>query len=378
VSPGGSKVLIVSERDGDTVSPERGVYLVDLDAQVTVADLRARLEDNLAAELSLRERGEAAFAPIAGQVAPVTASVSVGRIYEYARDVYAFGSKHINQPGNALAIEYYAEALRGFGYEPELQWFETRGVRTANVIVTIPGTVDPDLVYVASSHFDSVERGPGADDNSSGSTALLEAARVLKDHPMPATIELAFFTGEEAGLRGSREYVRLAIESGKHIVGALNNDMIGWTNDHRLDNTIRYSNPGIRDIQHAAAIQFSDLITYDALYYKSTDAASYYEAYGDIVGGIGSYPVLMLLASSPARINGLVVADGLARWEASPESGISGYEVRWQVEGGLESVRVSDPSARIEGLIAGGRVNVRALHNNGTVGWDWARWGAAR
>ena len=76
------------------------------------------------------------------------------------------------------------------------------------------------------------------------------------------------------------------------IVGALNNDMIGWANDHRLDNTIRYSNPGIRDIQHAAAMQFSNLITYDALYYKSTDAAAYYEAYGDIVGGIGSYPVL--------------------------------------------------------------------------------------
>ena len=39
-------------------------------------------------------------------------------------------------------------------------------------------------------------------------------------------------------------------------------------------------------------MQFTNLITYDALYYKSTDAAAYYEAYGDIVGGIGSYPVL--------------------------------------------------------------------------------------
>src|ERR671911_1671837 len=68
--------------------------------------------------------------------------------------------------------------------------------------------------------------------------------------------------------------------------------MAGGGNDHRLDNTIRYSNAGIRDVQHAAAMQFTNLITYDALYYKSTDAAAYYEAYGDIVGGIGSYPVL--------------------------------------------------------------------------------------
>lgn len=64
--------------------------------------------------------------------------------------------------------------------------------------------------------------------------------------------------------------------------------MIGWANDQRLDNTIRYSNPGIRDIQHAAAMQFTNLITYDALYYKSTDAAAFYDGWGDIVGGIGS------------------------------------------------------------------------------------------
>ena len=221
---------------------------------------------------------------------------------------------------------------------------------------------------------------------------------------MPATIELAFFTGEEAGLRGSREYVRRADETGKHIAGALNNDMIGWANDHRLDNTIRYSNPGIRDIQHAAAIQFSDLITYDALYYKSTDAAAYFEAYGDIVGGIGSYPVLgnphyhqahdrletinqqlvaevskttaatlMLLASAPARTAGLTVTDGVATWDVALETGVSGYEVRWQTDQGWSTAQVTESRAALEGIRAGGAVTVRALHERGTVGWDWAR-----
>ena len=195
--------------------------------------------------------------------------------------------------------------------------------------------MNPELVYVVSSHYDSVAIGPGADDDTSGTAALLETARIMAGHPMPATIVFASFTGEEAGLLGSREFVRRAVEGKVKIVGALNNDMIGWANDHRLDNTIRYSNPGIRDIQHGAAIEFSNMITYDALYYKSTDAAAYYEAYGDIVGGIGSYPVLgnphyhqshdlleginhqlvaevakttaatlMLLASSPSRIAG--------------------------------------------------------------------------
>jgi Zn-dependent M28 family amino/carboxypeptidase len=109
---------------------------------------------------------------------------------------------------------------------------------------------------------------------------------------MPATIVFAAFTGEEAGLLGSREFVRQAQQKKTRVAGALNNDMIGWANDHRLDNTIRYSNAGIRDLQHAAAFLFSRLITYDSRYFRSTDAAAYYEAYGDIVGGIGSYPVL--------------------------------------------------------------------------------------
>src|SRR5690606_27871316 len=157
--------------------------------------------------------------------------------------------------------------------EPELQWFEPNpNVRTANVIARIPGTENPELVYVVSSHFDSVRDGPGADDNSSGTTALLEVARVLASRPQPATIELAFFTGEEAGLLGRRGYVRRAGADGKRIVGALNNDMVGYKNDQRMDNTIRYSNDGLRDLQHAAAFLFTDLITYDARYYKNTDA----------------------------------------------------------------------------------------------------------
>src|SRR5262245_64078584 len=106
-----------------------------------------------------------------------------------------------------------------------------------------------------------------------------------------------------------------------------------------MKNTIRYSNPGIRDIQHGAAMQFTKLVTFDALYWKGTDAMSFYDVYGDVIGGIGSYPVLgspyyhqatdllenenhqliaetskttvatiMLLASSPSRLITLKVA----------------------------------------------------------------------
>ena len=204
--------------------------------------------------------------------------------------------------------------------------------------------------------------------------------------------------------------MRRAVADRMQVVGALNNDMVGWANDHRLDNTIRYSNPGIRDVQHAAAMQFSSLITYDALYFKGTDANAYYEAWGDIVGGIGSYPVLgsphyhqphdtldtinhqlvtevakttaatlMLLASSPSRVADLKIdghQEGAATvtWTASREKGVTGYIVAWGPPDKPESqqLRVSRPGATIKAP-PGSLISVKAVNDKGLESWDWAR-----
>jgi hypothetical protein len=413
----GKKVLIVSERDGDTVSPERGVYVVDLTAHVTLEALRARVKTNLDSEQALAANGRRTYAPIAADVRRVVADASVERVYGYEKTLFDFDSKYVTQPGNTLAASYLFDTYKSFGYSPEYQSFEyrARGSNqtgpTANVIATLTGTVNPELVYVVSSHYDSVAVGPGADDDSSGTAALLETARLLANHPQPATIVFASFTGEEAGLLGSREFVRRAVADKVKIVGALNNDMIGWSNDYRLDNTIRYSNRGIRDIQHAAAMQFSKLITYDALYYKSTDAAAYYEAFGDIVGGIGSYPVLgnphyhqshdlleginhqlvtevaktttatlMLLASSPSRISSVKIdslKNGTASvsWTPSPEKGVTGYIVAVGPPNRTDArqLRVTKPAAVVPGLKPGMTVSVKAVNAKGLEGWDWAK-----
>ncbi|MBA2304952.1 MAG: M20/M25/M40 family metallo-hydrolase [Acidobacteria bacterium] len=413
-SPDGQKLLIVAERDGDTVSAERGVYLVDLSRRVTRDELRARLRSNLAAEQALREKTQRQFATIAANVRQVVGQASVARIFGYEKALFDFDSKHITRPGNRLASEYLFNTYKSFGYEPEYQWFAGRGAlggQTANVLATLRGTRNPELVYVVSSHYDSVAIGPGADDDTSGTAALLETARILAKQPQPATIVFASFTGEEAGLLGSREYVRRAVAAKVHIVGALNNDMVGWANDHRLDNTIRYSNAGIRDIQHGAAMHFTSLITYDALYYKSTDAAAYYEAYGDIVGGIGSYPVLgnphyhqshdlldtinhqlvtevakttaatlMLMASSPSRLTDLRVesfSKGTATisWTPSPETGVSGYVVAYGPANNPEAHRTktSGPQATVSKVQPGMVISVKAVNDKGLEGWDWTR-----
>ena len=414
VSGDGTKILIGAERDGNTVSPERGVYIVDLQKRITKTDLVSRLRQQLRSETALKATANRTFAPIAADVRQVLARQSASRIFDYEKALFDFDSKNISKPGNRKASAFLFDTYKSFGYDPAYQWFEPRNAldgRTANVIATLRGTVDPDLVYVVSSHYDSVEAGPGADDDSSGTAALLEAARVLATHPLPATVVFASFTGEEGGLLGSREFVRRALAAKMRIVGALNNDMVGWVNDGRLDNTIRYSNPGIRDIQHGAAMLFTRLITYDALYFKGTDAASLYDAYGDVIGGIGSYPVLgsphyhqasdllefenhqliletskttvasvMMMASSPSRLTNLKVdsytgSAASLSWTASPEQGIASYIVAYgpAADPLRHRVAVTRPQATLPQVSAGTIVSVKAVNTRGLEGWDWAK-----
>src|SRR4030095_16430380 len=226
---------------------------------------------------------------------------------------------------------------------------------------------------------------------------------MLAGHPLPATVVFASMTGEEAGLLGSREFVRRAVESKMQVAAALNNDMIGWMNDERLDNTIRYSNPGIKDIQHAAAMLFTRLITFDALYWKGTDAASFYDAYGDVLGGIGSYPVLgspyyhqpsdllenedhqliaetskttvatiMLLASSPSRLTNLKVdsyTGGTASlsWTPSREKGVASYIVAYGPPASPLQHRVTatQPHVTLAAVAPGTVVSVKAVNARG-------------
>src|SRR5690606_17087589 len=132
-SPDCSTMHIEAERDGNTISQQRSVFLSDLATRVTHDGLNERVRAGQPDEADLRARGKATFAPIESRVRAAVDAVSVSRIQGYAADLFAFGSKYITQPGNGRAIEYLAGRLREFGYAPEIQWFEPEpGVRSAN------------------------------------------------------------------------------------------------------------------------------------------------------------------------------------------------------------------------------------------------------
>ena len=85
--------------------------------------------------------------------------------------------------------------------------------RITNVVATLHGT-DPtsaDRVYVVTGHYDSRRTdvldgtgdAPGANDDGSGTSAVIELARVMAKHPTEATIVFVAVAGEEQGLYGS-------------------------------------------------------------------------------------------------------------------------------------------------------------------------------
>jgi len=99
-----------------------------------------------------------------------------------------------------------------------------------NVLAELPGTND-DNVVMAGAHLDSVQRGPGIQDNGTGSAALLEIGQQLSKLRPQNTLRLAWWGAEEAGLIGSTQYVNgLSQTERDRIALYLNFDMIGSPN----------------------------------------------------------------------------------------------------------------------------------------------------
>ncbi len=106
-----------------------------------------------------------------------------------------------------------------------------------DVLAIQRGTEDPDRVVVIAGHLDSrvtdilnsTSDAPGANDDGSGTAAVMEAARVLSHHKFRATIVYAVLSGEEQGLYGGKVLADYAKTRGWQVEADLNNDIIGNT-----------------------------------------------------------------------------------------------------------------------------------------------------
>lgn len=134
------------------------------------------------------------------------------------------------------------------------------GVKVMDVVAIQKGSTDPDRYVVITGHIDSrnsdamdaTKDAPGADDDGSGTSAVIEAARVLSKYKFRASVVYSVDAGEEQGLYGGQVIARYAEEHHWYVEADLNNDIVG--NSHgqngNVDNTlVRVFSEGTRALE---------------------------------------------------------------------------------------------------------------------------------
>lgn len=171
-------------------------------------------------------------------------------------------------PGGARARAYVVGRFKASGIAPLADIYEfpivaqtpSGDVRGANIVGVIPGTSDPSHYIILSAHYDHVGvRGGsiynGADDNASGTAALFAIAQYLSTHRPRTSVLVVAFDGEEAGLVGSRQFVKALPVERSAIQIDLNMDMLGRDAQDTLFVTGTARQPALRPIMERVAAQ---------------------------------------------------------------------------------------------------------------------------
>ena len=139
---------------------------------------------------------------------------------------YTILSRNWQSVHNPKAAQFIYERFQSFGLNSRYQYNSSSSV---NVIAKITGTKYPNQQFIICAHYDDMPSGPlapGADDNGSGTCAVIEAARLLSPYTFDYTLIFIAFDEEERGLYGSKAYADTALMHGDSIVAVLPLDMI--------------------------------------------------------------------------------------------------------------------------------------------------------
>jgi Zn-dependent M28 family amino/carboxypeptidase len=151
-----------------------------------------------------------------------------------SRTVGIRNARHASALGEAA--RFIEAELAGAGLTVERQTFETDGVDTANLSVTVAGGRAAREIVVVGAHYDTAPSTPGADDNASGVAAVLELARLSARRRPARTLRFVFFTNEEPPYfqtekMGSLVYARACRARGDDVKAALSLESVGVFSD---------------------------------------------------------------------------------------------------------------------------------------------------
>lgn len=264
-----------------------------------------RLRTGPAAVTRRAASGTAVLDPV---VDAIISLVSASNLSSTVQDLQDFQTRHTSTTGCASAGEYLFGAFTALGLENVR--FETFGSLpgSRNVVAEKTGETFPDDILIICAHYDSTSGAyqtlaPGADDNASGTAAVVEAARILASVPLDFTVRFAAFSGEEQGLYGSRAHAAGTLTAGEHIVAVINMDMIAnasvlpgsvdvyvnnyssWIGDRLVEAAASYGGPTANKIIDASMVYSDHAPFWDAgdvaLLAIEEDFSPYYHSTND-------------------------------------------------------------------------------------------------
>lgn len=166
----------------------------------------------------------------------VISRVSPDSMASTVRGLEAFGTRYFSNANHRTIAGWIRDRFLAAGLRSVvLDSFQYAQSWQYNVVGTIPGALQGPEIIVGGHHdsySSNILAAPGADDNASGTSATIEAARavVTSGYKPAATLRFITFAAEEAGLRGGADYAAKARTADRDIRAMLNFDMIA----HRL------------------------------------------------------------------------------------------------------------------------------------------------
>jgi len=186
----------------------------------------------------------------------IVREISPQRIHDYVEKLVSFGTRHTmsdtksDTRGIGAARRWIKAELERCGavaggrlqvtYDSHIHPVMARlnvPTEIVNVVATLPGTqpASKDRIYVVSGHYDSrvtdvmnaKDDAPGANDDGSGTAAVMEMACVMARHKFEATLVFMTVAAEEQGLLGAENWAKLAKDKGWNVAGMFDNDIIG-------------------------------------------------------------------------------------------------------------------------------------------------------
>ncbi|MDZ4734587.1 MAG: M28 family peptidase [Nitrospirota bacterium] len=157
------------------------------------------------------------------------------------------GERNLSLPiAYAEAARFVEGRLTDASHEVRRQTYEVKGRPCVNLVAEIPGKGRADEIVVIGAHYDSAPWTPGANDNGSGTVALLALAELLKDFKPDRTLRFVAFANEEppyfqTDAMGSLVYAKECKRLGENIVAMLALETMGYFRD--APNTQKYPAP---------------------------------------------------------------------------------------------------------------------------------------